>query len=360
MTIPEPSESIPSSTMPRRTFTAIALLLVAGVVAAGCDPSDVDRLPRAVVGRKCTRDGAFARNTSQVLQCSKGKWRVSTSIAAAKALIVANTATTAPPATSPPTTAAPRFSAAGNIEAAQASGATIAVSGWVVSRSTATITVDGVPVPSVLNVPTVPGSYPNSSLWGFTPNVARPDITAAVSGAGATAGFTVVIDTTMRADVEVCLGTMNSSVYTKPSSVTVLSCRRVSVAQPRSFPPAFAYGHIESAVISNGTIVVSGWALRTGRGDEDGLPRISLTVNGSAAAAADTNVDRPDVGALFPGTGIRHGFTAVIGLSSIVCPCRVGFDTTTTTGWLDEWSGSSPPGTIGTRLTLPLDTVLAT
>jgi hypothetical protein len=122
-------------------------------------------------------------------------------------------------------------------------------------------------------------------------------------------------------------------------------------------PLSFAQGNFDSAVLDATTVTVSGWALSTGRGDQDVLPFVPIRLTGSnglsSGTGAYTDIDRPDVGAAFPGTGIRHGFNAVIPRNGVTCPCTVWFDTTGTngtTGWLDE--NDRPFGTIGTRLPL--------
>lgn len=80
----------------RRTL-ALALLVVA-TSATACLPSDVWNLKVVKAGTRCTSPGAFARDSSRVLQCStKRRWAVNMSIAQAVAMIqewnIANTPT---------------------------------------------------------------------------------------------------------------------------------------------------------------------------------------------------------------------------------------------------------------------------
>jgi len=101
---------------PRRATPAlVAALLVVGAVAS-CDAGSVLRLPTAKVGRKCS-GGGFARDGGRVVQCVKGRWKVTMSVADAIARIDAYNAaqaaaatTTAPPPqapTAPPATVPP-------------------------------------------------------------------------------------------------------------------------------------------------------------------------------------------------------------------------------------------------------------
>ena len=67
-----------------RRLATVALVL--GVVLTACNASDVFGLKVEKVGRRCTGNG-FARDSKNVLQCKRGKWRVSMPIGKAIALI---------------------------------------------------------------------------------------------------------------------------------------------------------------------------------------------------------------------------------------------------------------------------------
>jgi len=73
----------------RRTLAAsIAIIACAGILTTACQPSDVYNLPRARSGAKCTSPGSFARDTTNVLQCSpKRRWAVNMPISRAVTLI---------------------------------------------------------------------------------------------------------------------------------------------------------------------------------------------------------------------------------------------------------------------------------
>ncbi len=86
-----------------RRLATVALVL--GVVLTACNASDVFGLKVEKVGRRCTGNG-FARDSKNVLQCKRGKWRVSMPIGKAIALIDAynasQTTTTTTPAPQTP------------------------------------------------------------------------------------------------------------------------------------------------------------------------------------------------------------------------------------------------------------------
>ena len=62
------------------------LVLPLSLIALSCQPSDVYRLKPATVGTRC-RAGDLARSSAFVLQCQRGRWRASSSIAGVVSLI---------------------------------------------------------------------------------------------------------------------------------------------------------------------------------------------------------------------------------------------------------------------------------
>lgn len=73
----------------RRTWVAaIAIIAGTATLSTACQPSDVYNLPRARSGAKCTNVGSFARDATNVLQCSpKRRWAVNMPISRAVTLI---------------------------------------------------------------------------------------------------------------------------------------------------------------------------------------------------------------------------------------------------------------------------------
>lgn len=73
----------------RRTCMAtVAILAATAALSTACLPSDVYNLPRARSGAKCTNVGSFARDATNVLQCSpKRRWTVNMPISRAVTLI---------------------------------------------------------------------------------------------------------------------------------------------------------------------------------------------------------------------------------------------------------------------------------
>jgi hypothetical protein len=87
---PAPRRQAPRGrTIRHQALLALAVLLIAAPLA-GCDPSSPYALGRAKVNARCSKPGAFARDATNVLQCStKKRWKISMSLAQASAMITA-------------------------------------------------------------------------------------------------------------------------------------------------------------------------------------------------------------------------------------------------------------------------------
>ena len=132
----------------------------------------------------------------------------------------------------------------------------------------------------------------------FSADVARNDLAADHPTFGANHGFSRFVR--LRAGVRnVCAVAVNSPP--SGSSNTTLGCQSVTVAgQP--------FGSFDSLSTAPGGFRVWGWAFDPETADA----KVRITVDGTLVKTALTGVERPDVGAVYPNLGIRHGFNAVV------------------------------------------------
>ncbi len=80
---------------------------------------------------------------------------------------------------------------------------------------------------------------------------------------------------------------------------------------PRPVPPAEAAGRLESVVVDNGSVTVSGWAVDLDRPDAD---RVRVSIDGDFVGTFDADQTRIDVGAAL-GSGANHGFETTVPLA---------------------------------------------
>jgi hypothetical protein len=144
--------------------------------------------------------------------------------------------------------------------------------------------------------------------WGgaFTADGTRLDVANAYPQFGPAHGFEFTF--------QVLPGTFEACIYginVGPGSNQLIGCRVLSTP---SGPPM---GNIESAVLTDRTVVVSGWALDP---DTAASIDIHIYVNGAWGGAHQANVSRPDVARVYPGYGDGHGF-------SVSLPVPVGTST---------------------------------
>ncbi len=128
----------------------------------------------------------------------------------------------------------------------------------------------------------------------------RSDLAALFPGAGTAHGFSVTVPASFGPH-NVCVYAINTGMGTNQ----LLGCRTVTVT---SGPP---FGVLDVVSAGAGSISVSGWAIDP---DTSGPVMVhvyvysSLVESVSYATLADRS--RPDVGALYPGYGSAHGFSA--------------------------------------------------
>jgi len=185
----------------------------------------------------------------------------------------------------------------GVVDSVVTSVGSLTVAGWALDPDTAA----SIPV----------HVYVDSSSYGFTADQPRPDIAAGYPGYGANHGFTSTVAASPGSH-RVCVYAINSG----PGASPVISCRTVTVpgagigdlVESGRAP----IGVIDSAVATDGSIAVAGWAI-----DPDTAAPISVHLyvdDASSAVAADQ--PRPDIAAAYPAYGANHGFSANLAATS--------------------------------------------
>jgi hypothetical protein len=175
-----------------------------------------------------------------------------------------------------------------------------------------------------------------------TANLNRPDVAKAHPSAGPAHGYSLTVPAspgvhTVRA-VAVNVG---------PGSNRVLASRRVEV---RSGTP---FGNIDRVVSGPGRIRVSGWILDP---DTTGTIGLRVDIDGVPAATSTTDVDRPDIRAVYPGYGSVHGFEVTVpatnGLRTVrVVGINVGAGANTVVGARQVLVGGNPFGNFEAAVT---------
>ncbi|SDZ41229.1 hypothetical protein SAMN05216554_3679 [Herbiconiux ginsengi] len=231
------------------------------------------------------------------------------------------------------------WSPLGNLEKASSSLKTTTFSGWTFDPDSAN--------PVTIHV-YVGGSY-LTGAWGgiFEAKLPRPDVAAALPGAGGNRGFSIALPTKPGA-VQYCLYAINIGA----GGNTDLGCR--TVASPTGAP----FGNFESAQLNGTTVSLSGWAI-----DPDAAASIPVHVyvNGGWGGAFTASAPRPDVAAAYPDYGSAHGFVipavkVPVGTSTV---CVYGLDVggpviNSQLGCRTVSTGSGPPkGTIDSVTSAP-------
>jgi hypothetical protein len=175
----------------------------------------------------------------------------------------------------------------GNVEKFSVSGSTVTASGWTVDPDHPAGTID-----VAMLVDGVTAAH-------FTASRNRPDVAAAVAGAGPAHGFEGTF--TLAAGVHsVCAVAVNAA----PMGLnTWLKCQTMTSTPPSAVP----FGNVESVSLDGRTLSVKGWAIDP---DAQSSPLdVHAYVNDNWGGAVLANGSRPDVGAAFPAAGPAHGFT---------------------------------------------------
>ncbi|HEX7097586.1 MAG TPA: N-acetylmuramoyl-L-alanine amidase [Acidimicrobiales bacterium] len=150
--------------------------------------------------------------------------------------------------------------------------------------------------------PVVVHVYADGTFVGSTTTtVPRPDVAAAIPGAGATRGYSAWV-ALAPGNHTVCTYALN---HTMAGPNPLLGCRGVNVPVPRATPPT---GVLDVVTPSGQGILVAGWAA-----DPDSADPLFVHVyvdrNFNTMTA---NQPRPDVGAAIPSFGPNRGFVGTV------------------------------------------------
>ena len=172
----------------------------------------------------------------------------------------------------------------GSFDAAFAGPTSVNVSGWAIDPDTS------LPIPVHV--------YIDAAGSAFTADGFRPDVEGAIPGYGAAHGFSGKVTTTP--------GTHNVCAYainTGAGSNVALGCKTVTVLSGSPI------GSLDAVSLVPGVgFNVGGWALDPDTGTS--IP-VHVYVDGTGVALTASG-NRPDIGAVFPGYGSAHGFSATV------------------------------------------------
>lgn len=135
-----------------------------------------------------------------------------------------------------------------------------------------------------------------------TAGAARPDVAAVLPEIGPAVGFSTPMYGLADGWHQICVYGENVGYGT---ANTLLGCRGLLVDNN-------PFGNLESIDVdpATGTATVKGWAIDPNTSAPIGM---HVYVDGAFRAAATADLDRPDVGAAFPGRGSAHGFLIPLG-----------------------------------------------
>jgi hypothetical protein len=171
----------------------------------------------------------------------------------------------------------------GSLDWVRAGLGSVSVSGWAIDPDTAS----SIPV----------HVYVDSSLTPLTADGSRPDVGAVFQGYGSAHGFSGQIAAAPGSH-QVCAYGINTGV----GANALIGCRTVVV------PGGSPFGSLDLVSGAPGKVNVSGWAI-----DPDTAASIQVHVYvDSSLTPLAANGNRPDVGAVYPGYGPTHGFSAQI------------------------------------------------
>ena len=172
----------------------------------------------------------------------------------------------------------------GRLDAATRGVGNISVGGWAVDPTTTG------PIPVHVYVDGVGAAI-------TTANQPRPDVAAAIPGAGADHGFVAAFGAATGQHT-VCAYAISASGGPNPS----IGCQRVTTDP---------IGSLDQADARSGGIQVGGWAIGP---NTAGPVTVHVYVDGVGRAILSADTSRPDVGSVFPGYGPSHGFAVTLPL----------------------------------------------
>lgn len=188
----------------------------------------------------------------------------------------------------------------GQFEELTAAAESISVRGWTLDPdTTASITIT-----AYLDGPAQTGTL----LGTAAADAARPDVGAAFPGMGDNHGFSVTFAAPI-GDHQVCLYAVDGQASL---ALTPLGCRAVTVPAQATTP----FGMLDEVSAGAGWIAARGWAIDP---DTSGPIRVRVYLDGDGATGIRVgtllaDLDRPDVGAAYPGSGSAHGFFTTVAI----------------------------------------------
>ncbi|WP_225234660.1 peptidoglycan recognition protein family protein [Klenkia terrae] len=218
----------------------------------------------------------------------------------------------------------------GAMEDIRAAGRGVTLTGWAFDPNTPTSPVD-------VHV-WVDGAY--SGL--FPADRPRSDVGARYAGIGAAHGFSATVPIATPGQHQVCGYAINKAAGTVNP---LLGCRTVDVAASAWDPQ----GNLETASVAGTQLRVTGWAYDV---DTPSTPSaVHVFVDGAYAKTLTAGGSRPDVAAVFPGSGDRHGYEGTVFVGAgrhSVCAFSInsGFGTANTLvgcRWVDMPAAASEP-----------------
>jgi hypothetical protein len=174
-----------------------------------------------------------------------------------------------------------------------------------ISGSNGVATVKGWAFDPNVNGPSTVLFYVDGNLAGtLTAGQSRPDVGAVFPAAGANHGFTAYLSPAPGMH-RVCAYAINDGAGGSPG----IGCGTVDAGTGPAAKPAgkgnVPIGTVDTLNTGAGRARIAGWALDP---DTTAPIDVHIYVDGNLAAVTSAAVDRPDVGAVFPGMGNQHGF----------------------------------------------------
>jgi hypothetical protein len=186
----------------------------------------------------------------------------------------------------------------GNVDAVTGAGGVVVVKGWAFD-------------PNVNGASTVL-FYVDGYLAGtLTAGETRTDVGAVFPAAGASHGFTAYL-TPSAGRHHVCAYAINDG----PGGSPGIGCGDVDAGTAPAAAPvsgAIPRGNVDQLNAGSGRARIMGWALDP---DTTAPIDVHVYVDGTLTAITTASLDRPDVGAAFPGMGNAHGFAISFNIGS--------------------------------------------
>ncbi len=144
---------------------------------------------------------------------------------------------------------------------------------------------------------------PGTAGHAFVASAYRPDVGAAFPGVGNSHGLDVTFETAHRGNQSVCLYAINRA---GSGNNVLLGCRNVVIADPN---PLGAYDTLSNP--AGGKVRVTGWTFDPNAPTQESQMHVYVGgpygQPGARLYAFAASASRPDVNAVYPGVGDRHG-----------------------------------------------------